>query len=158
LKFAGQEQAEAENLRKMILAMVDDIRVILVKLADRLHNMRTLEHLDPPKRERIARETFEIYAPLANRLGIGRIKSELEDLAFKYLDPDAHRALTDALEGRRKVSEVFIEDIRQKLQTALAGAGIRADIKGRIKSTYSIYRKMRVQKIDVDQVYDYVAF
>ncbi len=158
IQFASQQQAEAESFRKMILAMVDDIRVILVKLADRLHNMRTLEHLDPPKRERIARETFEIYAPLANRLGIGRIKAELEDLAFKYLDPEAHRTLSEALRGRRRVSDAFIEEVRRKLQDALSEAGIRADIRGRIKSTYSIYRKIRVQKIDVDQVYDYVAF
>jgi len=158
IQFASQQQAEAESFRKMILAMVDDIRVILVKLADRLHNMRTLEYLDPPKRERIARETFEIYAPLANRLGIGRLKSELEDLAFKYLDPDAHRILAEALESRRKVSDAFIAEVRDKLERALAEAGIQAEIKGRIKSTYSIYRKMRVQKIDVDQVYDYVAF
>ncbi len=157
-QFASREEAEAESFRKMILAMVDDIRVILVKLADRLHNMRTLAHLDPVKRERIARETFEIYAPLANRLGIGRIKSELEDLAFRHLEPDAHRALTDALHGRRKVSEAFIEDIRKRLTTALQDAGVTAEIKGRIKTTYSIYRKMKVQKIDVEQVYDYVAF
>ena len=158
IQFASQQQAEAESFRKMILAMVDDIRVILVKLADRLHNMRTLHHLEPAKRERIARETFEIYAPLANRLGIGRIKAELEDLAFRYLDPEAHRTLCEALESRRRVSDAFIEEVRGKLQGALVEAGIRADIRGRIKSTYSIYRKIRVQKIDVDQVYDYVAF
>ncbi len=158
IQFASAEQAEAESFRKMILAMVDDIRVILVKLADRLHNMRTLEYLDPPKRERIARETFEIYAPLANRLGMGRIKAELEDLAFKYLDPDSHRALTEALESRRKPSEAFIEEIRTRLVGALEQSSIKAEITGRVKSTWSIWRKMKVQKIDVDQVYDYVAF
>ena len=157
LEFSTPEQAEAENLRKMILAMVDDIRVILVKLADRLHNMRTLEHLDPPRRERIARETREIYAPIANRLGIGRFKSELEDLAFQHLEPQAYLELTAALESRRKTSTEFIADIRRRLEAALAEQKIAAEIRGRIKSTYSIYQKMRVQKIGVDQVYDYVA-
>jgi GTP diphosphokinase / guanosine-3',5'-bis(diphosphate) 3'-diphosphatase len=158
LQFASKEQAEAENLRKMILAMVDDIRVILVKLADRLHNMRTLEHLPHDKQERIARETAEIYAPLANRLGMGRIKTELEDLALKYLEPAANTALAEALDAKRKVSEAFIAEIRRKLETALAEAGIEATISGRIKSVSSIYRKMRRQKIDVEEVYDYVAF
>ncbi len=157
LNFASQEQADAENLRKMILAMVDDIRVIMVKLADRLHNMRTLRFLEPPKRERIARETTEIYAPLANRLGIGRIKSELEDLAFQNLEPDAHRRLTQALEARRAVSEEFIQEVRGKLAAAIAEQKIQAEIRGRIKSTSSIYRKMKRQGIDLDHVYDYVA-
>ena len=111
LKFATARQAEAENLRKMILAMVDDIRVILVKLADRLHNMRTLEHLPPDKRQRIARETREIYAPIANRLGIGRFKSELDDLSFQYLEPEAHQELTRKLNSGRKVSSQFIQEI-----------------------------------------------
>jgi GTP pyrophosphokinase len=158
LEFSSSEQAQAENLRRMILAMVDDIRVILVKLADRLHNMRTLAPLPPEKRERIARETSEIYAPIANRLGIGRFKVELEDLAFQYLEPEAHRELTRAVESRRKVSDRFIEEIRESLTQALAEASIAAEISGRVKSTYSIHRKMRVQKIGVDQVYDYVAF
>ena len=158
LQFATKEQAEAENLRKMILAMVDDIRVILVKLADRLHNMRTLEHLTREKRERIARETAEIYAPLANRLGMGRIKSELDDLAFRHLEPDAWQALETALDSKRPVSDAFIAEIRRKLEGALAEAGIRAEIYGRIKSISSIHRKIRRQKIDVEQVYDYVAF
>jgi GTP pyrophosphokinase len=158
LQFATQEQAEAENLRKMILAMVDDIRVVLIKLADRLHNMRTLEHLSREKRERIARETAEIYAPLANRLGMGRIKSELDDLAFRHLEPDSWQALEAALESKRPVSEAFIAEIRRKLEGALAEAGIQAEIYGRIKSVSSIHRKIRRQKIDVEQVYDYVAF
>jgi GTP pyrophosphokinase len=158
LEFASTEQAEAENLRKMILAMVDDIRVILVKLADRLHNMRTLEHLPVSKRERIARETFEIYAPIANRLGIGRFKSELEDLAFQHLEPEAHRALREALAARRKLSDEFIAETQQRLERALREQGIEAEISGRVKGTFSIYRKMRAQKIGVDQVYDYLAF
>ncbi len=158
LQFSSQEQAEAENLRKMILAMVDDIRVILVKLADRLHNMRTLEHLPEHKRERIARETMEIYAPIANRLGIGRFKSELEDLSFKHLEPEAYRALAETLAARRKISDEFIEGTRKQLEEALAEQKIQAQITGRVKGLHSIYRKMRAQKIRVDQVYDYVAF
>jgi GTP pyrophosphokinase len=126
LQFATKEQEEAENLRKMILAMVDDIRVILVKLADRLHNMRTLEHLPRDKQERIARETAEIYAPLANRLGMGRIKTELEDLCLKFLEPDANAALVHALEVKRKGAAAFIAEIRRKLETALADAGVEA--------------------------------
>jgi GTP pyrophosphokinase len=132
--------------------------VILVKLADRLHNMRTLGHLERDKQERIARETAEIYAPLANRLGMGRIKTELEDLSLRFLEPDANTALVQALEGKRKGSDAFIAEIRRKLESALAAAGVDAKIYGRIKSVSSIYRKIRRQKIDVDQVYDYVAF
>jgi GTP pyrophosphokinase len=158
LKFASPKVAEAENLRKMILAMVDDMRVILVKLADRLHNMRTLEHLEASKRERISRETFEIYAPLANRLGIGKIKTELEDLSFRHMEADTYETLKRAVEARRKVSEEFIEEIRTRLGTALSEQGIQTEITGRLKSTYSIYRKMRAQKIGIDEVYDYVAF
>jgi GTP pyrophosphokinase len=158
LQFATKEQAEAENLRKMILAMVDDIRVILVKLADRLHNMRTLEYLGPDRRERIARETMEIYAPLANRLGMGRVKTELEDLAFRYLEPENYRRLMEELEARRKVSDAFISEIRQRLESAMKENGIPAEIQGRIKAVSSIHRKIRKQRIGVDQVYDYVAF
>jgi GTP pyrophosphokinase len=158
LKFASSRQAEAENLRRMILAMVDDIRVILVKLADRLHNMRTLAPLAEEKRERIARETSEIYAPIANRLGIGRFKAELEDLAFQHLQPETHRELNRTIESRRKVSNRFIVEIRERLETALGEAKIEAEITGRAKSTFSIHQKMKVQKIGVDQVYDYIAF
>ncbi len=158
LKYSTQEQAQGENLRKMILAMVDDLRVILVKLADRLHNMRTLEHLAPEKQIRIARETFEIYAPIANRLGMGRFKAALEDLSFQYLEPESHLALSQTLKKRRKISGEFIEEMQAKLEEVLGEQGIEARISGRIKSVYSIYRKMKAQQIDVDQVYDYVAF
>jgi GTP pyrophosphokinase len=158
LKFTSDQEAQAQNLRKMILAMVDDIRVILVKLADRLHNMRTLGFLAPDKRERIARETREIYSPIANRLGIGRIKAELEDLAFRYLEPEAHEVLSRALESRRTVNDQFIEEIQNRLRSTLADQRIEAEITGRIKTVFSIYKKMQVQKIGVDQVYDYVAF
>lgn len=158
LKYSSTELAEADNLRKMILAMIDDIRVILVKLADRLHNMRTLEHLAHQKRVRIARETREIYAPLANRLGIGKIKAELEDLSFRYLQPEKHDELAGELLARRQVSDRFIEEIREQLRKTLEEQGIAATISGRLKTIYSIYRKMQAQKIGVDQVYDYIAF
>jgi len=158
IKFANAEVAQAENLRRMILAMVDDIRVILVKLCDRLHNMRTLQHLKPEKQHRIARETRDIYAPLANRLGIGRFKAELDDLSFRYLEADACASLTRALASRRKVSDVFIEEIQERLSKAMKEAGIESSITGRIKSNLSIFEKMKVQKISVEQVYDYIAF
>lgn len=158
LKYSTKEQAQGENLRKMILAMVDDLRVILVKLADRLHNMRTLQHLPLEKQTRIARETFEIYAPIANRLGMGRFKAALEDLSFQYLEPESHLALSQTLKKRRKISGEFIQEIQAKLEEVLGEQGIKARISGRIKSVYSIYRKMKAQQIDVDQVYDYVAF
>jgi GTP pyrophosphokinase len=158
LNYSSEELVEAQNLRKMILAMIDDIRVILVKLADRVHNMRTLEHLAQPRRERIARETREIYAPLANRLGIGRIKAELEDLSFRYLEPEKHDELSRELEARRRVSERFIEEIREKLDRVLREQQIEAEITGRLKTIYSIYKKMQAQRIGVDQVYDYIAF
>ena len=158
IAFNSREEAQAENFRKMMLAMVDDIRVILVKLADRLHNMRTLEHLSTGQQERIARETMEIYAPIANRLGMGKIKTELEDLAIRYLDPTGYTSLVSALEERRKTSEGFIAEIRQILETKLKEQGISCEITGRVKHLYSIYKKLRVQGIDVSQVYDYVAF
>jgi len=158
ITFTSKEEAQAENFRKMMLAMVDDIRVILVKLADRLHNMRTLEHLSARQQERIARETMEIYAPIANRLGMGKVKTELEDLALRYLDAAGYASLVSTLEERRKISEGFITEIQQTLQTKLREQGIPCEIKGRVKHLYSIYRKLRVQGIDLTQVYDYVAF
>jgi guanosine-3',5'-bis(diphosphate) 3'-pyrophosphohydrolase len=158
LKFATQEHAQGENLRKMIMAMVDDIRVIMVKLADRLHNMRTLKHLAPEKQRRISLETMEIYAPIANRLGMGRVKSALEDLSFQFLEPAAHLSVSQTLKKRRKGSGMFIDEIQAKLVEDLKNQGVQAEISGRIKSLYSIYRKMKAQRIEVDQVYDYVAF
>jgi len=158
IPFTSEAEKKAENFRRMLLAMVDDVRVILVKLADRLHNMRTLEALPEPKRRRIATETLEIYAPLANRLGIGQIKAELEDLSLAHLDPDGYRRLVDALAERRRLSEDFIQEKKLFLENKLAEQGIPAEITGRTKHLYSIYKKMRVQNIEVDQVYDYVAF
>ncbi len=158
LEFRSKEEQQAENLRKMLLAMVDDIRVILVKLADRLHNMRTLGFLPRAKQVEIALETREIYAPIAHRLGIGRIKSELEDLCLKYLDPEGYESLMRQLELKRKVSADFIEEILGKLVESVAAQGIEAEVTGRIKSASSIYEKIKRQSIDVEQVYDYVAF
>jgi GTP pyrophosphokinase len=157
-RFQSDEQREAENFRKMMLAVVDDLRVILVKLADRLHNMRTLEHLPAERRRRIARETMEIYAPIANRLGLGGIKGELEDLAFRYLDPDGYRLITRRLAERQASSDAVIAEVRGRLESALRDAGVPAEISGRVKRIYSIVGKMRKQGIDVDEVYDYVAF
>ncbi len=158
IQFTSEAEKEAENFRKMLLAMVDDIRVILVKLADRLHNMRTLGHLPSDKRVRIARETLDIYAPLANRLGMGVIKQELEDLALSHLDPDGYEKLVAALDEKRRISEDFIQETRAILEQKVAEQSIPALITGRIKHLYSIHKKMMVQNIDVSEVYDYVAF
>jgi GTP pyrophosphokinase len=158
IRYSSQEEQQAENFRKMMLAMTGDIRVILVKLADRLHNMRTLQYLSPEQQQRIARETLEIYAPIANRLGIGKIRAELEDLSLRYVDPAGYRTLLERLEQKRKVSEEFIRETRDTIKNKLDEQGIQADIQGRVKHLHSIYSKMKRQGIDVDQVYDYVAF
>src|SRR6184192_4255747 len=157
IEFVSPEVQQAENLRKMVLAMVDDIRVVLVKLADRLHNMRTLEHLPPEKRERIARETIEIYAPIAHRLGMGKIRGELEDLAFQYLEPDASAELLKEFEATRTANEAFLNDIRHIVEVNLAREGIPARVEGRLKRAYSVFQKLKRQKISLDQVYDLLA-
>src|SRR5437764_519964 len=157
IEFVSPEAQQAENLRKMVLAMVDDIRVVLVKLADRLHNMRTLEHLPPEKRERIARETIEIYAPIAHRLGMGKIRGELEDLAFRHLEPQAFEDVKKAVESRRKVSEEFLEEVRALVDSKLKEHSIPARIDGRIKRLFSIWQKLKKQHINIDQVYDLLA-
>ncbi|HKN47536.1 MAG TPA: RelA/SpoT family protein, partial [Candidatus Polarisedimenticolia bacterium] len=158
ITFNSREQQQAESFRKMMLAMVDDIRVVVVKLADRLHNMRTLEHLSLRQQERIARETLEIYAPIANRLGMAKVKNELEDLALKFLDPAGHQALVQAMEEKRKVTDEFIREIQTTLRAELDKAGIACEISGRRKHVYSIYKKIKRQGIDVSEVYDYIAF
>ncbi|MEW5805934.1 MAG: bifunctional (p)ppGpp synthetase/guanosine-3',5'-bis(diphosphate) 3'-pyrophosphohydrolase [Acidobacteriota bacterium] len=157
-KYRTKEEMEAENLRKMILAMVDDLRVILVKLADRLHNMRTLQYLAPERRERISRETFEIYAPIAHRLGIGKIKDELEELALKHQDTAAYEELIRNIENSKRISSLFIEEISRTLRQTFSEQNIPVEIHGRIKSPYSIHRKMKDQQITFDQIYDLVAF
>jgi len=158
MTFNSKEQQQAESFRKMMLAMVDDIRVVLVKLADRLHNMRTLEHLSPRQQERIARETLDIYAPIANRLGMAKIKNELEDLALKFLDAAGYQSLMQAMDEKRKVTDEFIKEIQGTLRAELEKAGIVCDISGRRKHLYSIYRKIKRQRIEVGEVYDYIAF
>ena len=158
IPFTSQEEIQAENLRKMILAMVDDIRVILVKIADRLHNMRTLQFHGPEQQERIARETLDIYVPLVNRLGMGKIKSELEYLAFLHLYPETYQSLKIKIEKERKVSQGFIKKITRILETNMKKNKISAKVEGRIKNLYSIYQKILRQKISLDEVYDYIAF
>jgi guanosine-3',5'-bis(diphosphate) 3'-pyrophosphohydrolase len=155
---ASHEEKQAENFRKMIVAMARDIRVILVKLADRTHNMRTLEHMPPDKQQRIAQETLDIYAPLANRLGISWIKIELEDLSFKYLRPLEYRELEQKVEARRKDRDKYIESVIAVIQQRMREAGIDARVTGRLKHLYSIHRKMRTQGIEFEQVHDVTAF
>lgn len=157
-KFRSKEEQQAENFRKMILAMVDDLRVILVKLADRLHNMRTLQYMPGEKQINIARETLEIYAPIAYRLGMSKIKAELQDLALPYIDPEGYASLAARVEAREKQVEGFIENIEDVLNKKMKENGFTAEIHHRIKSIYSIYDKMRRQRIDLDKVYDFVAF
>jgi GTP pyrophosphokinase len=157
IDFATREEQQAENLRKMMLAMVDDIRVVLIKLADRLHNMRTLEHLDPDRRHKIAQETLEIYGPIAHRLGMGKIRGELEDLGFRFIDPITFQQVHDAVEARRKKGEQFLARVEAALREKLKEAGITARLESRIKRLYSIHKKLVRQKINVDQVYDLYA-
>src|SRR5438128_7885008 len=157
IPFSSSEERQAENFRKLLLAMVDDVRVIIVKLADRLHNMRTLQYLPEERRTRIARETMDIYAPLAGRLGMSRIKNELEDLSFQYLEPEAYQELMQRVEERRTSAIEFIEKIKGTVQEKLKGAGLEASLEGRIKRVYSIHQKLRRQRIELDQVYDFVA-
>jgi GTP pyrophosphokinase len=157
LSTHSHEEHQAENIRKMFLAMAEDVRVVLIKLADRLHNMRTLAALPAEKRLRIARQTAEIYAPLAERLGIWQIKWELEDLAFKELEPDAFRQLAAQLETRRKAREAYIEKAIEVLREALAAAGIEADLSGRPKHIQSIWRKMQRKGAELGEIYDVYA-
>lgn len=157
VEFRTTTEQQAENYRKLLLSMAQDARVILVKLADRLHNMRTLEHLREDKRRRIALETREIYAPLAHRLGIASIKWELEDLAFKFLEPDAYRELAQKVAERRAEREAWIEAMRQPLEEELRKAGIRCEVTGRPKHLWSIYRKMVQRNRPYEEIYDLLA-
>jgi len=157
IDFASSEERQAENVRKMVLAMVDDIRVVLIKLADRLHNMRTLGHLPPERQQRIAKETLEIYAPIAHRLGMGKIRGELEDLGFRYMDPIGHEQVHAAVESRRKAGEQFLAKIEEILRDKFKEAGIEAEVQSRIKRLYSIHQKILRQRITVDQMYDLLA-
>ena len=158
ISFASKEQRQAENFRKMFMAMAEDIRVILVKLADRLHNMRTLQHLPEEKQIKIAQETLDIYAPIANRLGMSKVKNELEELSFRYLEPKAYEALRSKVEAKRKTAESVIEELTRTIEGKLRDAQVPITrIDGRIKRLYSIHLKLKRQKIDLERVYDFVA-
>jgi guanosine-3',5'-bis(diphosphate) 3'-pyrophosphohydrolase len=158
LQFSSSEERQAESFRKMLLAMVDDIRVILVKLADRLHNMRTLHYLPEDRRTRIAQETRDIYAPIANRLGMSKLKNELEELAFRYLEPAAYQTLRADVEGKRLATEGLIESLKKQLEAKLREAEIPLiSIDGRIKRLWSIHQKLQRQKVNLDQIYDFIA-
>jgi GTP pyrophosphokinase len=156
--YVSREQEQAETFRKMILAMVSDLRVVLVKLADRLHNMRTLQFLAEEKRREIARETLDIYAPLANRLGMGLVKGELEDLAFMHLEPEEYARVARDVDRQIRGSQTTIEKIRARLASKLAEAGIEGEVTGRVKRYYSIAEKMRRREVDAAELYDILAF
>ncbi len=157
IQFANREDRQAENVRKMLLAMVSDVRVVLIKLADRLHNMRTLEHLQPDRQEAIARETQDIYAPLAHRLGMGKVRGELEDLAFRYTDPVSYEKVAAAVEARRIEGEQFLRGVEDTLVEQLRENNIEARVEWRIKRLYSIFQKIERSKVSFDQVYDLLA-
>ena len=158
ISFTNKEDRQAENFRKMVVAMAKDIRVILIKLADRLHNMRTLDYMAEAKRERIAQETMDIYAPLANRLGIHWLKSELEDRSFKYLKPKEHDELEARVSMTEKERERFILSVKETLQEKMREAQVPAQVAGRVKHLYSIFKKMKEQNLEIDQIYDILAF
>ncbi len=153
-----QEEKQAENFRKMVVAMAKDIRVLLVKLADRTHNMRTLDHMKPESQERIARETLDIYAPLANRLGIQWVKAELEELSFKYLKPADFTDITGRIAAQSKEKERFVQEVVAIIKEKLGAQGLEADVSGRLKHAYSVFRKMRQLDVDFDQIQDVIGF
>ena len=157
IEYMSKEDVKLENYRKMFLAMAKDIRVIMIKLADRLHNMRTLKCMREDKRRRIAKETIEVYAPLANRLGISSIKVELEDLCLRYLEPEAYYALVEEVKHKRQERQAFIRESIRQIHEKLEAAGIEAEIKGRAKHFYSIYRKMKRDNKSVNEIYDLSA-
>lgn len=158
INFSSREQRQAENFRKMFMAMAEDIRVILVKLADRLHNMRTLQYLLEEKQMKIAEETLDIYAPIAGRLGMQEVRTELENLSLSALKPDVWKALNEKAEILHKKSGPFIEDVKEALLKKMSEYGIRSEIQGRIKHVFSIYRKIEEQNIEFEQIYDLIAF
>jgi GTP pyrophosphokinase len=157
IQFANREDRQAENVRKMLLAMVSDVRVVIIKLADRLHNMRTLEHLKPERQQAIARETLDIYAPLAHRLGMGKVRGELEDLAFRYVDPFTYEKVQNAVDSRRVEGEEFLANVEATLNDRLNDEGIAARVEWRIKRLYSVSQKLAEAETSIDQVYDLLA-
>lgn len=158
ISFHASEDKQAENFRKMILAMAKDIRVILIKLADRLHNMRTLNFLPSEKTVELSQETLDIYAPLANRLGIFWMKDELEDLSLLYLHPEIYQSLKENIAHREKETEKYVQEVIEIIKNKLKKFGVKAEVQGRTKHLYSIYRKMQLQNLDFDQIYDLVGF
>jgi GTP pyrophosphokinase len=158
MEFASQQERQAENFRKMLLAMAKDIRVILIKLADRVHNMRTLQHMNEDSARRIAQETLDIYAPLAHRLGIYWMKQELGERAFKQLYPELYADISGRVSGLQKEREHYVETVIGRLSEVLHEGGIRADVSGRVKDIYSLYQKMELQQAQVSQIYDLIAF
>ncbi|KKL72665.1 hypothetical protein LCGC14_2082650, partial [marine sediment metagenome] len=154
MEFKSREQAQAENFRKMLLSMFEDIRVILIKFADRLHNMRTLEHLPDAKRNRISQETLDIYAPLANRLGIGWLKTEFEDAGFKYLMPSLYKDISRKVKKKRSEHKDYVKALLATVEKKLKEAGVPGVVSGRVKNFYGIYHKMQLQGIPFEQVYD----
>ena len=151
------EERQAENVRKMLLAMVHDVRVVLVKLGDRLHNMRTLEYLDPERQQRIARETLELYAPIAHRLGMSVLRGELEDLAFPHLEPEAYLTLQKEVAEKSRAHQKFLEEVQDTIRKKLVANGIPAEVEGRVKGLYSLYRKSIRQQRPLEQIYDWLA-
>jgi len=157
LDLLAPEARQAENVRKMLLAMVNDVRVVMIKLADRLHNMRTLQFLDHERQQRIARETLDIYAPVANRLGMGLIRGELEDLAFRYLEPESFLELQKKLSNKQKVFDRFLHEVQDSIRAKMVENGIPAEVQGRIKRMYSLHLKTQKQQRTLDQVFDLLA-
>src|SRR6476469_5373557 len=154
----SREKQQAENVRKMVLAMITDVRVVLIKLADRLHNMRTMQFLKPEKRARISQETLDIYAPIAHRLGMGKMRSELEDLAFQNLYPDEYKRLAKEVDARRPELEAALENIKDTIEVKLKENEVPyVGIQGRVKRLYSLWKKLKKQKIRIEQVYDLIA-
>ncbi len=158
IEFQSREEAQAENFRKMLIAMSKDIRIILIKLADRLHNIRTLEYMNEDSRRRVARETLDIYAPLAHRLGIYWMKEELEDRAFRVLHPEVYAQIEERVAGSKKERERYIEDVKTRLSTELGARGLHCEVTGRLKEAYSLYKKMQLQNVSIEQIYDLIAF
>ena len=158
VRFTNREDEQMENLRKMLMAMAKDIRVVLIKLADRLHNMRTMEYMTPAKQLEKSTETMEIYAPIAHRLGLQRVKWELEDRALRYIDPEGYREITEYLESKKETLDAFMALVEMRITQRLSENGINATVQSRIKHTYSIYRKMYAQKLTLDGVFDLCAF
>ena len=158
ITLGSQEERQAENFRKMILAMSADLRILVVRLADRIHNMRTLNYQPPNKQKYIATETLDLYAPLANRLGINWMKMELEDLSFRYLENDAYSELSRRIEKKQEQRDQYTEEVKGVIAKEIEKHGLKGEVEGRAKHFYSIYMKMQNQRIDFDEVYDLIAF